>query len=276
MEALKNKEHWEDWANKFQNNLRATTKGRTIKEIEIHYLISAIEKYAPKKDCKVLECGCGNGLNIIGVSQMFPSFKCLGFDFVQAMIDNALINKDGVEKELGRELQLSFQLGDLREPGKIAEKFDVIFTNRAIINLSSTHEQRESLKKLVKMLNPAGILMLLENSVESYANQNTLRERLGLEKRTPAEFNVFVRESDIIETLEKEGLKLVALKNLGSLHDIILYVLLPKITGEVDNYENPLVNLAKDLEISFQNNFEENHFGSFGQVNLFIFKMEVS
>jgi len=274
MEGSKNKEHWENWANKFQKNLRATTKGTTIKEIEIYYLLSSIEKYAPKKDCNVLECGCGNGLNIIGVSKQFPSFTCLGFDFVQTMVENAQVNKHEMEKELGRKLQLDFQLGDLRDPRKITGKFDIIFTNRAIINLSNNQEQIESLINISKMLNPDGVLILLENGIKSYSNQNDLREKLGLEKRVPAEFNVFLSEEEVVDAMTKSGLTFKASKTIGSLHDIILYTLLPRLTGKDDNYDHPLVDLAKELEISFQNNFEEDHFGSFGQVNLFVFKKE--
>jgi ubiquinone/menaquinone biosynthesis C-methylase UbiE len=266
MDGEENKKHWESWAKEFQHNLRATTKGKTIKEIEIYNLISAIEKFAPKKDCNVLECGCGNGFNIIEVSKKFPSFKCLGFDFVQTMIESAQINKEETEERLGKRLPLKFVFGDLREPEKVGEKFDIIFTNRAIINLSSPDEQKESLSKIAKMLTPEGVLILLENSVSS------LREKFELEKRNPAKFNVFINEKDIIRALEEDGLKLELLKNVGSLHDILLYVLLPKITGNTDNYDNPLVDLAKKLEMSFTNNWEENQFGSFGQMNLFVFR----
>ena len=103
-------------------------------------------------------------------------------------------------------------------------------------------------------------------SENRYKRQNILREILDLKKRNPAEFNVFVDEKGIVETLEKNGLKLEALKNIGSVHDIILYVLLPKLTGHSDNYNHPLVELAKNLELNYQNEFKENCFGDFGQV----------
>jgi hypothetical protein len=145
----------------------------------------------------------------------------------------------------------------------------VIFTVRALINLASLQEQLDAVSEMAKMLTPDGCLIFLENCVESHGAQNKLREAMGLEKRPTASFNVFLQENALLRHAESIGLKRRVFKNVGSLHDTLLYVLLPKVQGEID-YAHPAVEEAKNLELNLKN-YKENLFGSFGQVNLFVF-----
>lgn len=269
-----NKAHWEKWAKEHKDSLRATTKGKTQKDLELFHLISVLldgpNSQFPKR---VLECGCGNGYNLLKVAEVFPHYICNGFDFIEEMVKNAQKNLSKLQKKNRGYANVEFKIGDLRKVQDFGFDWDVIFTVRSLINLASLQEQLLAVSSMSGMLAPQGKLIFLENCVGSYDFQNHLREVLGLKPRIPAAFNIFVQEKELIEHAEGIGLKTRIFKNVGSLHDILLYVLLPIIQGDID-YQHPLVEEAKNLELNLKNH-SESLFGNFGQVNLFVFQKDV-
>lgn len=271
MDPIKNRTHWENWAKEYKDDLRATTKGKTLKDLELFHLISVLaDDPAAQLPKKVLECGCGNGFNLLRVAEIFPHYVCTGFDFVEEMVENARKNLSKLEQKNQKYINVKFEIGDLRKVEDFEFGWDCIFTVRTLINLASLQEQLEAVSSMMRMLAPQGMLVLIENCIDSYNLQNHLREVLGLKPRTPAEFNIFVQERELIKHAESIGLKTKIFKNIGSLHDILLYVLLPKIYGDID-YQHPLVEEAKNLEINLKN-YSDNLLGSVGQVSLFVFQ----
>ena len=73
---MDNLSHWNDWAEQYGSQLRATTKTNSIKRIEIFEISKAISKILDlsnkeEEDLSILEVGCGNGYNSIAVKEMF-------------------------------------------------------------------------------------------------------------------------------------------------------------------------------------------------------------
>ena len=194
----------------------------------------------------------------------------MGFDFIEEMVENAQKNLSKLSEKNQGHTNVEFKIGDLRKVQDFGFDWDVIFTVRMLINLASLQEQLDAVSSMAGMLAPQGTLIFLENCMGSYSSQNRLREVLGLKPRIPAQFNIFIQEKELIKHAESIGLKTKIFKNVGSLHDILLYVLLPKIQGDID-YQHPLVEEAKNLELNLKNH-SDNLFGNFGQVNLFVFQ----
>jgi len=82
MELNEIENHWKNWAREFKSDIRATTKTRTIKELEVNALFKAIAStpLIAQKGCEVLEVGCGNGHNCFMLSDHLPGFSFTGVD----------------------------------------------------------------------------------------------------------------------------------------------------------------------------------------------------
>ncbi len=265
------KEHWEKWAREFETDLRATTKTSTIKKLEINAIYKAIEKthFGRTKDVEVLEVGCGNGYNCFALSELLQDFYFTGVDYVSDMIQNAKKFQTNNPIKYSR---IKFQVGDilnLENNKDIKNEFDIVFTDRCIINLNTIDLQLKAINQLSKKVSQNGYLIILENFIQNYTRQNDCRKSVGLPKRNPAEYNLFIDEDVLIPYITK-SLELVLIDDFGSLHDVLLYVLIPMISnGEID-YNHPLVKAATELSVSISEKYD-NPFGSFGQNRLFLF-----
>ena len=86
MEREANLNHWTQLAANFGSHLAATTKCKSIKVLEIHALSAALKDHAPAlaagEGGLVVEVGCGNGMNILGLQEHFPHLCFLGVDYV--------------------------------------------------------------------------------------------------------------------------------------------------------------------------------------------------
>ena len=266
-------QHWKNWAGEFKLDLRATTKTRTIKELEISALYRAFKKtpFFSQKGCEVLEVGCGNGHNCFSLSNLIPNFIFTGVDFIPEMV----LSANEIKNSNPNYNTTKFFEGNilkLYENTNLEDKYHIIFTNRCLINLNTQELQTKALDQLHDKTADGGYIVLVENIEQSYSKQNQLRESVGLKKRTPDKFNLFINEPEFL-AYAKQKLNLLHVESFASLHDIVLYVLVPMITdGNVD-YEHPIVAAVTKLLLA---NPEEvgNSFGDFGQNRLYVFKKE--
>jgi SAM-dependent methyltransferase len=251
MEKEENLNHWDSWAKRYGKELRATTKCLTIKKIEIEALTRNLRQYFPNKAPTILEVGCGNGFNGLGLIQNIPQMQYCGVDFSEKMIDNA---EELVRASEDKNTQsLSFGVLDARQltlplnlrNSKQTEGFDVVFTDRMLINLASMEEQLQVMEKIKGVLKPGGYFFMLENSKQSHAQLNEIRQALGLAPRAPATYNIFIDEQKIIERF-KNSMNLVRSEYLSGLHDLMLYAVMPAAgSGEVE-YDTTIMNKLTD------------------------------
>lgn len=271
MDLNKVKQHWEKWAREFETDLRATTKTPTIKRLEIDAIYRTIKRthFFGMKNVDILEIGCGNGYNCFALSELLPDFNFIGVDYVPKMIENAKNLQSNNPTKYSR---ITFQVGDilsLENNKDIKDKYHIIFTDRCIINLNTIDLQLKAFDQLSKKVEQDGYLIILENTIQNYKRQNDCREAVGLSRREPAQYNLFIDEN-IFLAHAKKSMRLVHIDDFGSLHDIILYVLIPMINdGEID-YNHSLVKAATELSVSILEKYD-NPFGNFGQNRLFLF-----
>ncbi len=267
------KKHWESWATEFGTGLRATTKANTIKQLEVDVLVKAIKKthlWGNQIPLNILDVGCGNGYNSFALSNFLENCMFTGVDYSPSMIENAhKIKNDGGDKYQN----ISFAVGDMLEMANnkdISAEYDVIFTDRCIINVNPIELQFRAFDQICTRLKKGGYLMMLENSVQAHARQNELRTSVGLPKRLVPEFNVFIDEDKFLPYAQKTT-NLVRIDDFGSLHDIILYVLVPMVNGGEVDYNHPITKAATELCVSLPDSYI-NQFGTFGQNRLWIFQ----
>ena len=261
------REHWQSWAKEYGTSLRATTKSSTAKMIELDALSRALGEVQAQlgRGLRILEVGCGNGLNCLSLLAAYPEAHFTGIDFIPEMVASA--NEVKREKAIPND-KLNFQVGNVLELSFPPASFDVIFTDRCLINLNTDALQQQAIKGLAGLLRPGGYLLMIENSQQTYDSQNDLRQAVGLPRRSPAEFNHFFNENSLLPFLPGIGLELLDIEDFISLHDIALYVLAPMLNGGKVDYEAPLVEAATQLNIAMSK-LNPGAFGRFGQNRLY-------
>lgn len=260
------KEHWQTWAREYGTNLRATTKASTAKTLEVDALARAIKNlYVDNPAISILEMGCGNGQNCFNLQERFPLAKFTGFDFVSEMIESA----KSVKAELGiSDQKLIFDVANVLSLPADLPQYDLIFTDRCLINLNTTALQIQAIGNLAGLLKAGGHLLMIENSMLTYERQNRARTRVGLTPRKPAEFNHFFEEREIIPALSACKLELLESEDFISLHDLVLYVLVPMTNGGNVDYEHPMVKAATELSLGLSAS-ESSSVGTYGQNRLY-------
>ena len=267
MDASEIHKHWTQWAKDYGTDLRATTKAATPKMLELDALSRRLRSVLAEGTAgSVLEVGCGNGVNCVTLAKMFPNVRFDGVDFVAEMVDAATQSARAAGLK-----SLRFFAGNALEVAAVhglEPRYDVVFTDRCLINLNSVELQKQAITGLVGKVGAGGHLVLIENSLDTYGAQNRCREILGLQPRTPASFNLFLDEKEIGRHAARLGLELVEIEDFITLHDLVLYVLLPAINGGQVDYEHPLVKAAALLSGGVSAR-ERSAFGAFGQNRLF-------
>jgi SAM-dependent methyltransferase len=271
MELHEIETHWKNWAQSYHLELRATTKTRTIKELEIAAIYNAIKNtpYFPEIGGDVLEVGCGNGYNCLRLMALLPRFTFTGVDFIAEMVASA----NELKSQLGDANTLTFLEGNIQHLADVRglkDQYDITFTDRCLINLNTHELQIAAFEQLIQKTRDGGYVILIENVISTYQRQNELRERLGMQKRTPDKFNLFLDEERFLAFASKHA-DLVLRRDFASLHDIILYVLIPAINGGKVDYDHPLVAATTSLLLSSPEAFSDS-FGDFGQNRLYFFK----
>ncbi|OHY97125.1 hypothetical protein BJD16_01730 [Aeromonas sobria] len=272
MNLIQIHEHWKNWAVTYGTELRATTKTGTAKLIELAELAKTISslKGSLPINANILEIGCGNGHNLFSLYEVFPEYKYEGVDFIDEMISSAeqLRQSKLIEKE-----SINFSVGNVLNLECLSEQYDLIFTVRCLINLNTDILQMNAIANIAEKIKSGGYILMLENSTGSYSRQNYLRTLGGLEKREPAEFNHFMNEELVNNQLNSLGFFKVKSNCFSTLHDVVLYVLLPMINGGKVDYENPIVEAAAKLSSALTENGDE-MLGDYGQNRLYLYRKQ--
>ena len=165
----------------------AGTKDYNAKIIEIE----ALSKFF-KKNIRVLEFGCGNGYTALEMAKRF-SARIDACDYSPEMILEA---KKLQKKKLSN--RVNFFLADIKKKLKIKPIYDLVFTERVLINLDSWESQKKSIIKLAKYLKPKGRLVLMENSATGLKKINDYRSLLGLKKIKAPWHNLYLDDRKML------------------------------------------------------------------------------
>lgn len=262
-------EHWTNWAEAYGAALSATTKTPTVKFLELDAFARHFHSILGEKKANILEVGCGVGINAIPLAKHFPAFT---FDGVAAAADSvAAAKKTLAGEEATVQKRVRFFQGEgvaLDTIAGLRDTYDLIFTDRYVINVKPLENQQRVIAQMAAKLNPGGTLLMIENSIDTFTQQNSCREVLGLPPRQHADYNLFFEDAVLQAYLPQVGLELTEVEDFISLHDLLLYVLVPATNGGTVDYDHPIVKAGATLTRAISAT-KPSAFSQFGQNRLY-------
>src|SRR5262245_23243575 len=156
---------------------------------------------------KLLDAGCGEGEATAAYAEL-PGVVVHGADFSDTRLALA------AERLRGR-ANVSLRRVDLLDPRGLDADYDVVVSQRFLINLTDRSLQERALGTLAACLNPRGRLLLLEGSRDGEAELNALRAALGLPSLAPRWHNLFLDDAALVEHMATLGCRLLEQDGLG-------------------------------------------------------------
>ena len=259
MEELSKKDVFEIkkyWDERASFGFNAGTNDSILKKIEI----SKLKEYV-KTGMKILDLGCGNGVTAIDIASNYD-VSISAYDYAPKMVEQAMINK----KNAKLKGTINFELGDIKDVDKIKETYDLIYTERVLINLSNWIEQMNSIKAIIKLLKSKGIYLMCENSQDALDRLNEFRLKANLEKIIPPWHNRYFLEKEI-KKISINDAKLIKVEPFTSTYYFVSRIINAwesKSSNKNPEYDAPINNLASLLP----------SIGDIGQTKLWIWEKD--
>ena len=201
------KEHYRTQAEKHKDSALSTMEDPITRQKEVELIHNFFHLPVIKKNCKdVLEIGCGNGYTLSLLRPAFSQYQFSGLDFSEDLLQIAR----------GRNLAgVSFEQGDARKLRHADNSFDVIFTERCIINLLSWEEQQQALREIHRILRKGGYILFMESFGDGYRNLNKARNELGLDSIPMPNHNLYF-EKETFEPFVSQLFEITDALSLGA------------------------------------------------------------
>lgn len=241
MNAAKIKDFWEDQAKTHGQSDLATAPDHYYRLLEIreisHHLVDG---------SRILDVGCGNGYSTIEFAKALPRSTFVGIDYSESMIREA-VTAAATNNVSDRVSFLEDDVLSLEAAGD--QEFDIVISERCIINLENWEQQQTAILNMKKKLKPGGKLLLVENTQEGLDRLNHLRRSFGLHEIKTRWHNYYVPQAKL-EAWLPQHFKVNEIKNIGNLYYIVsrvVYAAYAAQNGEEPRYDHPLNEIASKL-----------------------------
>lgn len=157
---------------------------------------------------KILDAGCGEGEG----TETYASVRGAtvhGVDFSARRLDLA-------RARLSEKSNVTLFRQDLTEAVGLVPDYDIVISQRFLINIPEWELQMKVLRQLMGLLAHHGRLLLLEGHQEGAAALNEFRAAAGLEPIPVKWHNVFLSDTRLKRFMKAEGYRLTAEDSLGA------------------------------------------------------------
>ena len=169
--------------------------------------IELLRKQIPERT-KILDAGCGEAEGTLVYSSI-PGTVIHAVDFSETRLQKAR------ERLVGRENVMCKQVDFLGEY-QLDHDYDVIVSQRFLINLMEWRLQQKVLLDLASMLNPGGRLLMLEGSRQGVDSLNEFRAAFDLEPIPVKWHNLFFDDRELVDFMREHGYQLITEDGLGT------------------------------------------------------------
>ena len=239
----------------------ATSPDFNLREVEIDYLARWM-----KDSQRVLDVGCGTGYTVLRHAGMFDS-SFLGIDFVPEMVDEArrLAGAFQVKKNV------EFHVGDVTRLDAPDGSFDVVVSERCLLNLPTKDDQWRAIREIARVLKPGGRYLMLEGTLQGLRRLNEVRSRFALDPVPEADpsYNWFSNKFDEDEMLP---VALASFKTHVHTQRFGMYYLISRVIHPLliapasPKYDAPINAIAQQVCSQYPD------FEGVGHVALFVFE----
>lgn len=220
-----------------------TTRANEIEAIRS--IVTYLTRQA-KPVTNLLDLGCGNGYLLSLLSQEFPELDLEGLDYTPELIDIARARS--IE-------DCKIEQGDVRCLPFDDARWDMVVTERCIINVMDRDEQAKSFSEVARVLDTGGYYLCIEGFTDGLAELNEARAELGLPPNVQPYHNLWFDKEWFLETIGRhfdvvdteaagEGLPPT---NFLSSHYFISRALYPAVTRADIVYNTHLVRFFSFL-----------------------------
>lgn len=234
------KNFWNHLAEKYD-----TDPTTTIRDMHFKYLeIEEIKKLLQPGD-RVLDAGCGNGLQTIYYSQEVK--EIVGIDFANKMIDVAKkIASEFSDKNLVLRNNLKFMTGDILNIKFPNDSFDKVIVERVLINLPTKEDQLTAMEEIYRVCKKNGLVILVESTKQGHDRVDFFRKLFDLEPIQKHKNNLYIDEIEFMDIL-KGKFNIIEVKRFGMYHFIskVLYPLF--VYPEEQQFDSKFNELARKI-----------------------------
>lgn len=217
----------------------AGTQDLIAKELELKTISEFVQP-----GMKILDAGCGNGITAIELARRFP-VTITAIDYAAEMVQEARV----IAETTSLVGSVQFQEGDVTNLAGLPQDFDLIYTERVLINLPDWETQRKAIAGLTNLLRVGGRYAMLENSMDGLEKINTLRLQVGLAAVMPPWHNRYLRDAEV-ERLTMAGVALEKIICHSSTYYFLSRVVnawLAAREGREPDYSSPVNELGLQL-----------------------------
>lgn len=242
------KEYWEQRARENADSPQATTDDVYLRKLEISTLVDTIKKLSLPENSSVLDVGCGDGYTTLHVAQELSGLSFLGVDYSENMIKSA---RQRLAAEAGMTERVSFKVGDATrlEEACGSDTFDIVTTDRCLINLPSLEAQQQAIAQIAERTKPGGFYIAIENFIEGQNSMNAMRHAVGLPDIPIRWHNLFFSEADFVGAADPFFTE-INFKDFSSSYYFatrVIYSAMCQMRGEKPDYQHEIHQLAVKL-----------------------------
>ena len=239
----------------------ATSPDFNLREVEIEYLSRWL-----KDGLKILDAGCGNGFSTLCHAAKYNS-SFTGIDFVPEMIQAANL----LTKNFSLSGRVEFKVGDVTNLKFPSKHFDIVMTQRCLLNLPTRERQWKAITEIANVIKPGGLYLMLEGTLQGLLRLNEIRTMFGLTPIPEADpnYNWFSNKFDEEEMLDfaKELFKKVECIQRFGMYYFISRVIHPLLVlPEQPKYDAHINTVAQNICKKIPN------YEDMGHVALFVFR----
>ena len=237
--------YWDQKAKELKELPEATMRDVNLRMLEIDLLLTHL-----REQDHVLDVGCGNGFATAIYSE--KAKNVVGIDFSQEMVNQA---ETVIEQNPQIKNNLSFKQMDVLDLTFPDHVFDVVISERCLINLRSWEDQRQAMLEIKRVLKSGGRFLMIEGTNEGLNGLNRIRESYGLHKIERHWHNLLLDDDKLMGFLEN-NFKIDEIRSLGTYYFISRVVHPLMVLPEEPKFEAKINEVARKIAFdipSFEN-----------------------